>query len=121
MGRDEEGASSNRAEYAAACIALEDATRYAESQRLRILLTDSRCLLMAIQKWMGEEIDPPIKASWDGDILQEILKPLWKRIELGLCTLFVKIKSHKGEFLTRWPIGGQTKIGTRKWQQDGRA
>jgi hypothetical protein len=30
--RDEEGASSKRAKHAAACIALEDAIRYAESQ-----------------------------------------------------------------------------------------
>jgi len=53
VGRDEEGSSSNRAEHAAACIALEDAIRYAGSQRPLILLTDSKCLLMAIQKWIG--------------------------------------------------------------------
>jgi len=50
LSRDEEGSSSNRAEYAAACIALEDAIIYASSKRLLILLTDSKCLLMAIQK-----------------------------------------------------------------------
>jgi len=65
VGRDEEGASSNRAEHAAACIALEDATQYSGSRRPLILLTDSKCLLMAIQKWIGEGIDPSIKASQD--------------------------------------------------------
>jgi len=46
--RAEEGASSYRAEHAAACITLEDLTRYAESQRPLHLLTDPKCLLMAI-------------------------------------------------------------------------
>jgi len=31
VGRDEEGASSNRVEHAAVCIALEDALKYAKS------------------------------------------------------------------------------------------
>jgi len=52
VGRDDEGSSSNRAEHAAACIALEDAITYAGSKRPLILLTDSKCLLMAIQKWI---------------------------------------------------------------------
>jgi len=69
--RDEEGSSSNRAEHAAACIALEDAIAYASSRRPLILLTDSKSLLMAIQKWIGEGIDPSIKASQDGDTLRK--------------------------------------------------
>jgi len=96
--RDEEGASSNRSEHAAACMALEDEIQYAESQRPLILLTDSKCLLMAIQKWIGEGIDPTIKASLDGDILRENLELLRKKIELVLFTLYVKIRSHRGEF-----------------------
>jgi len=47
--RDEDGSSSNRAEHAAACIALEDAIRHARNQRPLNLLTDSKCLMMAIQ------------------------------------------------------------------------
>jgi len=111
VGRDEEGSSSNKAEHAAACIALEDAIAYASSLRPLILLTDSKCLLMAIQKWIGEGIDPSIKASPDGDILREILELLRARIDLGLFTLFVKIKSHRGEFFNemadRWADKGR--------------
>jgi len=111
VGRDEEGSSSNRAEHAAACIALEDAIAYASSRRPLILLTDSKCLLMAIQKWIREGIDPPIKESQDGDILREILGLLWARMDLGLFTLFVKIKSHNGEFFNemadRWADKGR--------------
>ena len=71
MGRDEEGSSSIKAEDAAACIALEDALQYAGSQRPLILLTDSKYLLMAIQRWIREEINPIIKESPDGDILSD--------------------------------------------------
>jgi len=61
---------------------------------------------MAIQKWIGEEIDLTIKESPDADILREFLELFRARIDLGLFTLFVKIKSHRGEFFNemadRW-------------------
>jgi len=120
VGRDEEGSSSNRAEHAAACIALEDAWQYARSQRPLILLTDSKCLLMAIQKWIGEGIDPTIKKSPDGGILREILELLRVRIGLGLFTLFVKIKSHRGEFFNemadRWADKGRHTETEARWR-----
>jgi len=98
VGRDKEGSSCNRVEHAAACIALEDAITYARSKRPMILLADSaKLLLMAIQKRIGEGIDPTIKESQDGDILREILELLRARIYLGLFTLLVKIKSHRGD------------------------
>jgi hypothetical protein len=49
---------------------------------------------MAIQKWIGEGINPTIKESPGGDILQEIFELLRVRIDLGLFTLVVKIKAH---------------------------
>ena len=39
--------------------------------------------LMAIQKWIGEGIDPSIKESPDGDILREILELLKGQDGLG--------------------------------------
>ena len=101
VSRDEEGSFSNRAEHAAACIALEDMIAYAGSKRPLILLTDSNCLLMAIQRCIKEGINPSINESPGGDILREILELLRARIDLYLFTLFVKIKSHRGEFLTK--------------------
>jgi len=47
-----------------ACITLENAIRYAESQRPLILLTDSKCLLMVIQEWIGEATDPTTGMDW---------------------------------------------------------
>jgi ribonuclease HI len=116
MSRDEEGSSSNRAEHAAACIALEDVIAY----RPLILLTDSKCLLTAIQKWIGEAINPSIKASPDGNILREILELLRARIDLGLFTLFVKIKSHRGKFFNEMADRWAEKVGTQRPMQDGR-
>ena len=52
-----------------------------------------------------------MKASPDGDILLEILELLRARMDLGLFTLFVKIKSHRGEFFNemadRWADKGR--------------
>jgi len=62
-----------------------------------MFLAESKCLLMAIQKRIGEGINPTIKTSPEGDILQESLELLWNKVELGLFTLFVKITSHRGE------------------------
>jgi len=119
VGRDEEGSSSNRAEHAVACIALEDAIRYAGSQRPLILLKDSKCLLMAIQKWIEEEIDPTIKESPDGDILREILDLLRNRIELASSLSLLNSNRTEESSSTRWWIGWQTTAGTREWRQDG--
>jgi len=106
-------------ENAAACIALKHAIRFEESKRPLILLMDCKCLLMAIQKWIGEGIDPVIKASPDGHILREILELLWSRSTLGLFTLFVKIKSHRGEFFNemvhRWADKGRDTELEARW------
>ena len=104
-------ASSNRAEHAFACITLRDVIKYAGSQRALILLTDSKCLLMAIQKWIGEGLNLTIKESPDGDIIQKTFKLLRVRIHVGLSTLFVKIISHRDEFFNemahRWADKGR--------------
>jgi len=119
VGRDEQGSSSNRAEHAAACIALEDAIAGAGSRRPLILLTDFKCLLMAIQKWIGEGIDPSIKASQDGDILREILELHRVRMDFSLFTFFVKIKLHRGEFFNkiadRWADKGRHTETRARW------
>jgi len=119
VGTDEECLSSNRAEHAAACIALEDAMKYAGSQRPLILLTNSKCLLMAIPKWIRERIISTIKESPDGDIPREILALIRVRIDLGLFTLFVKIKSHRGEFFNemadRWADKGRHTETEARW------
>ena len=121
VGRDEEGSSSNRAEHAAACIAVEDAIAYAGSKRQLILLTDSKCLLMANQKWIGEGINPTIKESPDGDILREF----WNHLGLGWTWVFSpsssKSRHTEESSLTKWQTGGQIKVGTRRRRQDGRA
>jgi len=74
---------------------------------------------MAIQKWIGEGIDPTVKESPDGDILREIPELLRARIDLGLFTLFIKIKSHRGEFFNemvdRWADKGRHTETEARW------
>ena len=66
-----------------------------------------------------EGIDPTIKESLDGDILREIIELLRARIDLGLFTLFVKIKSHRGEFFNemadRWADKGRHTETEARW------
>jgi len=74
---------------------------------------------MAIQKWIGEGIDPTVKESPDVDILREIPELLRARIDLGLFTLFIKIKSHRGEFFNemvdRWADKGRHTETEARW------
>ena len=78
---------------------------------------------MAIQKWIGEGIDPSIKESPDGNILREILELLRNRVELGLFTLNVIIKLHRGEFFNimadRWADNGRDTELEAKWTSLG--
>ena len=54
-----------------------------------------------------------------GDILREILELLRVRVDLGLFTLFVKIKSHRGKFLNemadRWADKGRHTETEARW------
>ena len=68
VGNSDEGESSNRSEYAAAALALENSL--AADQNIDIvILTDSKCLLDSIQPWIGEGGNPMIHKFPDGDIL----------------------------------------------------
>ena len=74
---------------------------------------------MANQKWIGEGINPTIKESSDGDIIREILELLRAKIDLCLFTVFVNIKSHRGEFLSkmsdRWADKGRHTETEARW------
>jgi len=98
LGRGEEGNSSNRAELGAVCLALEDAKRQ-QDRKLVILLSDSACFLSSFQKWTGEGKSPSMHENPDADIMRDIVQLLRERIEQGLLTIFIKIKSHRGDLL----------------------
>jgi len=60
--------------------------------------------------WVGEGKDPLLRHSLDGDILASIIKVLHQRVSMGLFTMFIKIRAHRGEFLNekadRWADEG---------------
>ena len=76
----------------AACLALED-TKKQQDRKPVILLSDSACFLSFSQKWTGEGKSPSMHGIPDADIMREIIQLLGERIEQGLLTIFIKIKS----------------------------
>jgi len=65
------GGSSGRAEFAAACLALEDSLTH--DQPIAVL-TDSKGLMTVVSNWLGEGKDLLLRHSPDGDILARIIK-----------------------------------------------
>jgi len=90
------GGSSGRAQFAAACLALEDSLT--NDQHIAVL-TDSKGFMTVASNWVGKGKDPLLRHSSDGDILARIIKVLQQRVILGLFTMFIKIRAHRGEFL----------------------
>jgi len=65
--------------------------------------------------WVGEGKDPLLRHSPDGDII----KVLHRRVNLGLFTIFIKIRAHRGELLNekadRWAEEGRDDVGNVRW------
>ena len=61
--------------------------------------------------WAGEGKDPLLRHSPEGG---SIIKVLNQRVDLGLFTIFIKIRAHRGEFLNekadRWADEGQDDV-----------
>jgi len=67
----------------------------------------------------GEGKDPLLRHSPDGDILARIIKVLHQRVDIGLLTIFIKIRAHRGEFLNekadKWANKGRDDVNNVKW------
>ena len=94
VGRETEGGSSNRPEHGAACLALRDAR---DDDRTLVCVSDSENMLSSIERWIGEGSLLCLHHHKDDDILREILELLHHRISHGWATVFLKVKSHRGE------------------------
>jgi len=110
------GGSSGRAEITAACLALEDSLTHDQPI---VVLTDSKGFMTVASNWVGEVKDPLLRHSPDGDILPRIIKVLHQRVSLGLFTMFIKIRAHRGEFLNekadRWADQGREDVDIVRW------
>ena len=75
-----------------------------------VVLTDSKGFMTVSSNWVGEGKDPLLRHSPDVDILARIIKVLHQMVSLGLFTMFIKIRAHRGEFLNdkadRWADEG---------------
>ena len=111
MGGGTGEGSSGRDEFSAACLALEDSLTH---DQLIAALTDSKGLMTVSSNWVGEGKDPLLSHSPDGDILARIVKERHQRVDLGLFTIFIKIRALRGEFLNekadRWADEGRENV-----------
>ena len=69
--------------------------------------------------WVGEGKDPLLRHFPDGDILARIIKVLHQRVSLGLFTMFIKIRAHRGEFLNEKADRWATKVERISTMYDG--
>ena len=108
VGAGAGGGSSSRAEFAVACLALEDSLTHDQTM---VVLTNSKGFMTVASNWVGEGKDPLLCHFPDGDILDRIIKVLHQRVSLGLFTMFIKIRAHGSEFLNekadRWVGDGR--------------
>jgi len=98
VGGGTEGGSSGRAEFASACLTLEDSLTH--NQPI-VVITDSEGFSVTVSEspnWVGEGKDPLLRHSPDGDILARVIKVLHQRVDLRLFTILIKIRAHRGEF-----------------------
>ena len=94
VGRAAEGGSSNRPEAGAACLALRKAR---DDARTLVYISDSGTLLTNVDRWIGEGSLLCMERQADEDILREIVGLLHHRTAHGYSTVFLKVKSHRGE------------------------
>jgi len=84
--------------HAAACLALEDSLTHDQPI---VVLTDCKGFVTVASNWVGEGKDLLLRHSPDGDILARIIKLLHQRVSLGLFTMFIKIRAHRGRQMGR--------------------
>ena len=65
--------------------------------RTLVCVSDSDDMLLSIARWIGEGSLPFLHHHKDDDILREILELLHHWISHGWATVFLKVKSHRGE------------------------
>jgi len=106
------GGSSGRAEVAAACLALEDSVTH--NQPI-VVLTDSKGFMIEFSNWVGEGKDPLLCRSPGEDILACIINVLHQRVSLGLFTMFIKIRAHRGEFPNKRANRGREDVDNVRW------
>ena len=98
---------AGRAEFAAACLALEDSLTHDQPI---VVLTDSKGLMTVASNWVGEGKDPLLRYSPDGDIFAYIIKILHQRVGLGLFAMLSKSEPIGVSFSMKRQTDGQTKV-----------
>ena len=106
MGREEEGASSNRPELGGVVLALQSA---AVSEDV-LLLCDNESVLRVIKNWVGQGGKAMLAKAPDADILREIVCLLTQQLSTGpdadilreiVCLLTQRVRAGRATFLIK--------------------
>ena len=106
MGGGGSGGSSVRADFVAACLALE---HFLTHDQPIVVLTDSKGFMTVSSNWVGEGKDPLFRHSPDGDILARIIKVLHKGRDSASSRCLSKLEPIGVNFSTKRQIDGPTK------------
>jgi ribonuclease HI len=90
VGREQEGTSSNRPEFAA----IEAAIRQADEKEDNLYLCDNQSVLTEVNGWIGEGSKATLATAPNVDIMRELLCTLRMCIAAGSATFLIKVKSH---------------------------
>jgi ribonuclease HI len=93
IGREEEGASSGRAEMGTYTAILR---RTPDHEDL-VTITDIEVFCRVVVRWVGQGGKASLANTSDEDILEYILTKLAARIAAKSRTFLVKVKAHRGE------------------------
>ena len=93
VGRNIEGATSNRAELAA----MAEVLRQADKDRDLLYLGDSEAAVTKVQQWIGEGGRRTLTGYPEADILKAVVELLHARVQANSYTAFVKVRAHRGE------------------------
>ena len=91
VDREEEVLRSNRPELVTLGESLESYDDHIDL----LYFTDSESSLQVIHKWIGCGAKLNLSKSSDQDVLKTIILKLQKRVEVGVMTPLIKVKSHR--------------------------
>ena len=91
VGREEEGASSNRPELGGVVLSLQSAALSEDA----LSLCDNEAVLRVIKKWVGQGGKATLATAPDADILREIVCLLTQRVRAGRATFLIKVEENR--------------------------
>ncbi len=98
-------------------IALTEFLQGHDDEISLLYLTDIEAILQDIHRWIGFRAKLNLSKSPDVDVLKRIIIKIQKRVLVGVETLLVKVKTHRGDPLNE-VSDIRKEMGHRKEQKE---